>query len=62
MPWNRFAVATDAPLWMRWMKLAESARGFTVRAGLWQTLQMPTSTVDPAWNTAVVRVSASNPA
>src|SRR5438477_43274 len=60
MPWNRFAVATFSPLWMRWMNTDELAIGLVVRAGLWQTLHMPTSTRPPPWNAADVMVSAWN--
>ena len=60
MPWNRFAVATSSPLWMRWTNVIESAAGFDVRAGLWQTLHMPTFTRPPPWNVADVVVSALN--
>src|SRR5262249_36907962 len=60
MPWNRLAVATFSPLWMRWMKLDESATGFVVCPGLWQTLHMPALTGPPPWNAADAVVSALN--
>jgi hypothetical protein len=50
MPWNRFDVATCAPLWIRWTKLAESARRLVVRSGLWQTLHISAATRPPPWN------------